>query len=167
MISARARRAIEMVEEGRRPLREAVARLGLQRLEETTPAGWTAKEMLAHVAFWEESPIGFVTTAIRQQALSSAPDASWRFGSGYVPDDSGWPSADVHNAREAEWARSQTPETVMARWDRAHTNLVEFLRSVTEDEGEKHAWYFFDEIPRHFGVHLPELQSLLDERPGM
>jgi hypothetical protein len=160
MTNESARRLIDLVELSYRPLRETAARLDLARLEDKTTFGWTAKEMLAHVAFWEEAPIGFVTTAIRGQELSDAPDAPWRFGSGYVPEG-GWPRADVHNAREAEWARSQSGEAVMARWDRAHANLVAFLATVSEEEARKHASYFFDEIPRHYGVHLPELEAML------
>jgi hypothetical protein len=164
-MAEKARRIIELVEASHRPLQEAALRLGLERLEETTRAGWSAKEMLAHVAFWEEAPIGFVTTAIRGQDLSDAPDAPWRFGSGYVPEGD-WPRADVHNRREAEWARSQTPASVMARWERAHANLVAFLATVTDEEAEKHAAYFFDEIPRHYTVHLPELETLLTGPEG-
>jgi Mycothiol maleylpyruvate isomerase N-terminal domain len=35
--------------------RGAVAALSSEDVERRTPAGWTVKEMLAHVAFWEET----------------------------------------------------------------------------------------------------------------
>lgn len=41
-----------------RPLSEAVRLLGEEGLDLRTSAGWTAKEMVAHVAFWDEAVMG-------------------------------------------------------------------------------------------------------------
>jgi len=158
MTGAVARAILEEIEAQWWPLRDAAEALGLSRWEEKTPSGWSAKEMLAHVAFWEEAPIGYVTLALRGQELPGG----WRFGSGYYPEGA-WPGADEHNAREAAWARDQTPEAVLARWDAAHEKLVEFLASVTDEEAQGYPAYFSGEIPGHFANHLPELQALLDK----
>ncbi|HEY3217448.1 MAG TPA: DinB family protein, partial [Candidatus Limnocylindria bacterium] len=45
---------LEMMREGWRPFRRAVARTGLRHLNDTTSAGWTAKAMLSHLANWLE-----------------------------------------------------------------------------------------------------------------
>ncbi|MBW3549093.1 MAG: maleylpyruvate isomerase N-terminal domain-containing protein [Actinobacteria bacterium] len=55
MASDGARRQLDKVEEGWSQFRAAVARLTPSEIERETLAGWTVKEMLAHVAFWEET----------------------------------------------------------------------------------------------------------------
>lgn len=118
-------------------------------LDDPTPAGWTAKEMVAHVAFWLETTPPFVTGAFRGR-----PEAfELEFPSGYVPaDDGSWPAADVHNAREAAWAREQDGASVVARLDAAYAALTEFLESVTDEEATTHAGYFAD-TPGHLDNH--------------
>ena len=138
-------------------LRDATERLGSLRLEENTSAGWTAKAMLAHIAFWEEAAVGWVTVGIRKQQLRDG----WRFGSGYVLQDD-WPRADAHNAREAEWARARTPGEVMARWDRAYEQLLTSMGPVTDEEALEHKEYF-GRIGDHYPEHLPELEALLNK----
>lgn len=139
------------------PLREAAHRLGPAGLERKTSAGWSAKEMLAHVAFWEEAAIFVIEHMLRGKPEPS----SWPFPSGYDPfavaED--WPRDDVHNAREAAWARTQTGEAVIDRLDRAHAELLDLLRTVTEDELAASRYY--DEIHEHFVEHLMELEPLL------
>jgi hypothetical protein len=144
------------VEEAWRPLRDAAQGLGLHGLERETSAGWTAGEMLAHVAFWDEAVFGAVTMLFRGQPLPEG----WRFGSGYAPE-SEWPSADVHNAREAAWAREQPPEAIIERLDAGHRQLLAFLETVTAEEIAAHEDYF-SSIGRHYREHLPELEALLD-----
>ena len=124
-------------------------------LDETTPAGWTAKEMAAHVAFWLETTPPFVTGAFRGR-----PEAfELEFPSGYVPaEDGSWPAADVHNAREAAWAREQDTGTVVARLDAAYGALTDFLETVTDDEATTHAGYFAD-IAGHLDNHHRELEA--------
>ena len=93
------------VESAWAPLQAEVDALGEARLEEPTVAGWTAKELLSHVAFWAEAVEGFVTSAWRNRPLPEG----WTFGSGYVPaSDGSWPHFQVHNDREAAWARERT-----------------------------------------------------------
>jgi len=157
MTGAAARALLEEIEAKRRSLRDAAQALGLAGLDEKTSSDWTVKEMLAHVAFWEEAPIGFITGMVRRRQLPEG----WRFGSGYLPDPNApWPRDFVHNAREAEWARSQTAEQVLARWDKAHKELLEFLAGVTDRETADQPAYF-KEISDHFSEHLPELQAIL------
>lgn len=146
---------LEMVEAAWRPLREAAGRL-TERLESTTSAGWTAKEMLAHVAFWDEAVVGVVVGMFRHQPRPEG----WTFGSGYLPaQGEGWPTADVHNAREAAWARTRTEADVLARLDRSHGQLLDLLATVTDREVVDHAGYF-RRLPSHYIEHQPELEGL-------
>ena len=80
-----AKQVVDKVQAGWAPFREAVERLGADRLSETTPAGWTAKEMLATVAFWDEAAPGWIVMGLRRQQM---PDG-FAFGSGFVPPDDG------------------------------------------------------------------------------
>lgn len=121
-------------------------------LERTTPAGWTRKELAAHAAFWLETVPPFVTGAFRgdESAFSLV------FPSGYdTATDEVWPEADVHNAREAEWARTQPGDAVLARLDAAYEASAAFLETVTDDEATTHAEYFAD-IARHLDEHRTE-----------
>lgn len=129
------------------------AALEPQDLESTTTAGWTVKEMVAHVAFWLETTPPFVSGAFRGDV--TAFDVT--FPSGYAaPDDGSWPAADVHNAREAAWARQQTAEAVTSRLEEAIGNLQTFLLSVTDTEAVQHADYYRD-IASHLDAHRKEL----------
>lgn len=153
---SRAETILESVEVAWRPMRQAASRLGEERLEGRTSAGWTAKEMLAHVAFWDEAVTGVVVGMFRHAPLPEG----WTFGSGYLPaDGEAWAPADVHNAREAAWARARGASEVLARLDRAHGQLLALLSTVTEQEGSDHGDYF-DRLPLHYVEHVPELEAL-------
>jgi hypothetical protein len=135
------------------PFRAAVTELG-DALEEPTPGGWTAKEMLAHIAFWDEAVIPVVVGMFRGEELP----ADWAFGSGELGLPEGtWPEADVHNAREATWARGRSQADVIERCDRAHAQLMDLLASVTDDEVASHV-DFFSALANHYVEHLQELR---------
>jgi hypothetical protein len=74
------------------------------------------------------------------------------FPSGYVAGEGDWPDADVHNAREAAWARDQSNDAVVERADQAYDAVRTFLASVTDDEADAHAAYFA-EIANHLDEH--------------
>lgn len=129
--------------------------IGAVELEAATQAGWSAKEMLAHVAFWMETVPPFVTGAFRGD--ESAFEVT--FPSGYKPGDGGdWPPPDVHNAREAAWGREQTADAVRQRADNAYSRLEQFLRTVTDDEVDGHTDYFA-EVHNHLDEHRAELNG--------
>jgi hypothetical protein len=136
------------------PFEAAVSRFSPAQLDLKCGSGWTVKEMLSHVAFWDEAVEGYVTLAIR---LGQLPDG-WTFGSGYQPDDGPWPRFEVHNAREAAWAREHTSEAVLERMARAHAALMRFLETVTGEEATEHAEYFA-QLGQHYGEHLPDLEA--------
>jgi hypothetical protein len=122
-------------------------------LDGTSSAGWTRKEMVAHVAFWLETVAPFVTGMWRGDPSAF----EHRFPSGYQPEGE-WPAADVHNAREAAWARGHTAEAVVARLDAAASRVRDLLGTVTDAEVTDHAEYFA-EISDHLDQHLGELDT--------
>lgn len=129
-----------------------VAALEGRDLEATTPAGWTVKEMVAHVAFWLETTPPFVSGAFRGDEAAYAVT----FPSGFVPpDDGSWPTADVHNAREASWALEQTSNVVVQRLREAQRRLEEFLVTVTDEEAIERVGYYRD-IASHLDAHRTE-----------
>lgn len=135
----------------------SLTRLSDEDLERTTPAGWPAKEMLSHLAFWAEAVEGYVTLAIRLKPLPEG----WQFGSGYVPDvDKPWPHFEEHNAREAAWGRAHTPGEVRERLRLAYAGLQQFLTTVTDDEATANEQYFHD-VAGHYREHAAELDGLL------
>lgn len=146
---------VERVMETWRPFEQALRQLGPQGIDARTPAGWSAKEMLGHVAFWDEAVVGAITGMIRAQPMPEG----WGFGSGYVPEGD-WPRADVHNAREAAWAREQTADAVLARLWSAHSDMVALLHTVTPEELRTRDDYF-GQLGGHYREHLPELAAIL------
>ena len=123
-------------------------------LDGSTAAGWSAKEMLGHLAFWAEAVEGFVVSVWRQQPLPGG----WAFGSGYIPGDGPWPPFQEHNAREAAWAGGQADEAVVARLAAAHERLVAFIGTVTGEEADRDPQYWRD-VAGHLGEHLQELRA--------
>lgn len=145
---------LKQIDESWRPFMDEVERLGEAGIDRATAAGWSAKEMLAHIAFWDEAVEGAVTMLFRQAELPEG----WRFGSGYIPE-SEWPRDFVHNAREAEWARGQAAEAVLSRLESAHQRLLAFMETVTDEEVAVHPEYF-PELSKHYREHLPDLEGL-------
>jgi len=69
----------------------------------------------------------------------------------------------VHNAREAAWAKVQTADAVLARWDAAHAGAVAALATVTDAEAIEQATYF-GEVIGHIDEHHAELRAVLPPR---
>jgi hypothetical protein len=137
-----------------REIRTAAEALDGPGLERRTSAGWTAKEMLAHVAFWEEAAVPVIAYMLRGKAIP----LPWRFES-FTFAGPEWPPFEVHNQREAAWGREHTAAEVLARWDLAHAALLDALRRVSGAEAEEHRGYFA-ELSGHLREHLGELRGL-------
>jgi len=138
------------------PWRAAVDRVGVDQFDDGTPAGWTVKELLGHMAFWEEATVGVVALLLRQTELPEG----WRFGSGYQPEAE-WPAAEVHNAREAAWATGVTADEVLARLDAAHAESLDVVSGFTAAEvADERFRSYVDEKIGHYVEHLPELEAV-------
>ncbi|HEX4211818.1 MAG TPA: DinB family protein [Candidatus Dormibacteraeota bacterium] len=143
---------------GWRPFRTEVAALPEDAFDMVTSSGWTIREMLAHVAFWEETVAPFVEGMLRGRDW---PDqAEWHGGGGFDGTD-GWPHADVHNAREAAWARTHSVAEVLARWDRAHARCLAAVGGLSDAELADAR--FIDEVKMqtygHYPEHLAEMRA--------
>lgn len=155
MAGSGAQTILKSIEESWSRFKDAVDQLGVDGIEQPTAAGWSAKEMLGHIAFWDEAVEGAVTVLFRKVPL---PDG-WKFGSGYVPEDE-WPRDFVHNAREAAWAAGQPGAAVLERLDTAHAAFLAFLETVSDTEAAEHADYF-RALGTHYRDHQAELDALL------
>ena len=140
-----------------RSFRAVVARLE-RELEQPTAAGWTAKAMLAHVAFWDETVEPVIVAMFRGERL---PD-DWAFGSGYTHPAGAWPRADEHNAREAAWAAGRPAAEVLDRLDCAHARAAEIVGSLDDDDLQDARYEeFVARKGAHYDEHRAELEALL------
>lgn len=146
------------MERGWTRFRSLVAGLEPVDLERRTSGGWTAKEMLGHMAFWEETVEPVIIAMFRGDRLA----ADWAFGSGYTHPNGPWPLASEHNAREAAWARERPTHAVLSRLDAAHTRAMEIVCSLSEAEvvDARYQEYLLGRIA-HYDEHRPELEALL------
>jgi hypothetical protein len=162
MTSGRLDEQLTLIEAGWRRLRREVELLDDGRMETRTSAGWTVKEMVAHVCFWEEAVYPIINAMYRRNEV--VPE-EWYGGDdlALTPGEP-WPTADVHNAREAAWARARSAQDVMARWDRAHQLLLSVVKTISDDEAQSDEYLTrigaltYD----HYAEHLAELQACGD-----
>lgn len=131
------------------------------QMDTATAAGWTAKEMVGHLGFWLEAGEGVVVAMFRGMPLR----AGFEFGSGYVPEpDAPWPIADVHNAREAAWAKPRTSQEVVARLDAGHARLAALVESLDPSElADERYLSYVQHMCTELDAHLEELAALLSE----
>ena len=132
---------LEKMREGWRPFRRAVARIGLRRLSDTTPAGWTAKAMLSHLANWLE-------------ILESALPYRLRGERGPIR------SVQEENDREQAASASRPAYEVTKRLEDAYAKLVKIVEGLPPDE-DVHFMairLIAGESYGHFFEHLPEIE---------
>jgi len=149
---------IELLEARWQPFPETLAALPPEDFDRRTASGWTVKEMLGHVAFWMETIQPVFVGMFRGQPIE---DREW-----YGGDDLGvtgeWPRTEVHNAREAAWARPRPLSEVLDRLDAAYQRTVEAVQTLTEDElsDGRFTKKVMDGACDHLVMHLAELRSL-------
>lgn len=104
-----AQEQLEILDNGWERCMSLINSLGPDGLETNLTSSWTIKEMIAHLAFWEE-----VSLPVIQGIYRGGPDvpiAEWYGGTDLeLSADVPWPDADTHNAREARWARSKSSQ---------------------------------------------------------
>ncbi|MEO0587365.1 MAG: maleylpyruvate isomerase N-terminal domain-containing protein [Planctomycetota bacterium] len=121
--------------------------------------GWTAKQMLAHLAFWAETTQPVVTSMLR--GGDPLPEDHWYGGDnlGLNPDDP-WPDADTHNARETAWANQHPTAHVISRCRQAHHQMRDLIQSVTPDEAAGQIGDYLTDAIAHVEHHLADLEAL-------
>jgi hypothetical protein len=146
---------IDTVEASWRQFRQALAALPPEALDRQTSSGWTVKEMLGHVAFWMETIEPVVVGMFRGLPIE---DRDW-YGGDDLAVSGGWPRTDVHNAREAAWARSRPSAEVLARLDAAHRRALDVVGTLTEAElqDERFVRKVTAGSSDHLSFHLTEL----------
>jgi hypothetical protein len=112
--------------------------LPAERWDETLPAGWTLKEVVGHLAYWEDTVPPFVESARTGVARESAG------------------TVDEQNAKAAASVKDLSRDEVLKRWQDAHARVTGTVRSLNDDElaneriFEKLAGDTFDHYPDHF-----------------
>lgn len=156
-----AREQLAILDQGWDRLMAAVGRWGPAGLERPLTSKWTVKEMLAHLAFWEETSRPVIESIFR--GGPELPVHEWYGGDDLeLTPDAPWPDADTHNAREARWARSRSAGEVLERLRRAREKLKAVISTVTDEEGQGpigEQWSG-EAICRHVDQHLAQLQAI-------
>jgi hypothetical protein len=133
---------LERMREGWRPFRRAVARVGLRPLRDKTAAGWTAKALLSHLAFWLE-------------ALEDALPERLAGRRGPIRN------VEAENDRETAAADARPAREVVKRLDDAYRKVVETVSALGPDE-DLHFMairLIAGESYGHFAEHLPEIEA--------
>jgi len=138
---------LERMREGWRPFRRAVARIGLRPLGDKTAAGWTAKALLSHAAFWLE-------------ALEEALPERLAGRRGRIRN------VQAENDREAAAADARAAHEVVKRLDEAYRKVVDIAQGLPPDE-DVHFMairLIAGESYGHFAEHLPEIEGWVPAR---
>ena len=96
--------------------RAVVEALPAERWDEMLPAGWTLKEMVGHLAYWEETVPPFVEslrTGVARESVGTV---------------------DEQNAKTAAAVKGLSRDQVLKRWQDAHARMTEIVRSLNDDE---------------------------------
>lgn len=110
---------LDRVDAGWRPFRDAVRAIGRARMNDATAVGWTYRDLLAHVAAWED------LTARRLRTYRES-------GERVYPDDAR--DTDAFNARVAESHKLVGAEALIDELDTAHRRLVEEIRQLSDEQ---------------------------------
>ena len=155
-----AREQLVVLDAGWGRLMAALDRLGPGGLERPLTPAWTVKEMLAHLAFWEETSLPVIQTMYR--GGPEIPVEQWYGGDDLeLAPDAPWPDADTHNAREARWARSRSAAEVLERLQRARQKLKTVIATITDEEsrGPLGEQWSAEAICRHIDHHVAQIES--------
>src|SRR5919201_4019154 len=106
---------LEKMREGWRPFRRAVARIGWRALSRTTDAGWSAKAMLSHLAYWLET----LDRTLPYRLMGER---------GPIPD------VQAENDREQAAAEGRSAEDVVTRLDDAYAKVVKIVEGLPPDQ---------------------------------
>jgi hypothetical protein len=118
--------ALATLDEGQSALDALLARLSDDQLTRPATIGggdWSAKDLLGHVAFWEELAL----QALDAVRAGGSPDAEGIFGAGSA-------GVDAANARNQERTSAQSLSDVRARAATAHQAIVAAIQGMSDAE---------------------------------
>jgi hypothetical protein len=133
------RELIGRIADGHVAMRQALEALPQERWNEALPAGWTLREMVGHLAYWESTVPGYVE----------------RLRTGQPREPGG--DVDAQNARVAAEARGLSREDVLKRWDDAHASVLRIARTLGDEELQddlvivKFRCETYGHYPEHYG----------------
>lgn len=140
-------------------LKQVIDCLGAEGLDRRIRDGWTVKEMLAHLAFWEETSLPVVGSIFR--GGTEIPVEEWYGGTDLeIAPGAPWPNADTHNEREARWAKIHSNSEVLDRLFRARQQLISVISSVTDEEGNTQIGSHLTDLCNHTDSHIMELETI-------
>ena len=149
----------QKISQSHRAMREAIGALPAERWDEKLPAGWTLKEMVGHLAYWESTVPAFIdslrTGTPQEVAL-------------LVADDGGG-DADELNARAAAEVRGLSRDEVLRRWDDAHSEMLEVARNLSDAElADPHFQQKFEgESYGHYFNHYADLSAVIRDKDDL
>jgi hypothetical protein len=149
----------QKISQSHRAMREAIGALPAERWDEKLPAGWTLKEMVGHLAYWESTVPAFIdslrTGTPQEVAL-------------LVADDGGG-DADELNARAAAEVRGLSRDEVLRRWDDAHSEMLEVARNLSDAElADPHFQQKFEgESYGHYFNHYADLSAAIRDKDDL
>lgn len=159
-----AQEQLEILDSGWERCMSLISSLGPDGLETNLTSSWTIKEMIAHLAFWEEVSLPIIQVIHR--GGPDVPIAEWCGGTDLeLSADVPWPAADTHNAREARWARSKSSQEVLSRLITARQKLKSIVATVTtaESQGPLGEQWSGNAVCRHIDHHLQQIRDLSKE----
>ena len=133
---------LEKMREGWRLFRRPLARLGLTPLSQTTPAGWTYKAMLSHLAFWMEALPDELPARLEGRRKGGL-------------------EIETENAREAAASAERSAHDTIARLDAAYKKVFGVATALPEDK-DLHFMavrLIAGETYGHFLGHLYEIEA--------
>lgn len=135
---------VRLVDDGWRAFRASVRHIGRARMTETTSVGWTYKDLVAHVAAWEERTARQLK-AFRETGVHER-----------LPDG----DADAFNARVVESHRLVGPEAILDELDTSHRLLLHELAQLTDAQVHAADWVVAvvtGATSGHYAEHTTEL----------
>ena len=147
------------ISQSHRSMRDAIGALPAERWDEKLPAGWTLKEMVGHLAYWESTIPAFV-----ESLRTGTPEEV----AALVADDGGG-DADEQNARAAAEVRALSRDEVLRRWDDAHSEMLEVARSLTDAELADDAFIkkFEGDTYGHYPNHYADLSAVIKDKDDL
>ena len=134
---------IAKIEHGYVASRAVLDALPVERWDEALPAGWTLKEMVGHLAYWE----GTVPPFVESRRSGIAQPTS--------------PNVDEQNAKAASVARGLSRDEVLGRWDAEHARVLALVRSLNDDElaDDRILEKIAGDTHEHYPDHFPDLDA--------
>lgn len=122
--------AIATLEEGHASLTALFARLSDEQMVRRATIGggdWSAKDLMGHIAFWEELALGAL--------------AEWRSGARPTVEAIFEGGVDAANAENQERTVAQSLEEVRARATTAHAAFLDAIQTLTDNDWRGKAPY--------------------------